>query len=142
MISNNRQQQQSSRCLDFDRLCFWSYYTLLYILEYQRNVYYQGLKVPAIVDLTINLSPADIRKEGSGYDLPLAVGILAAHGKIDDTMLSDFIMVGELGLDGKIKPVSGVLSVAIRAQKDNFKGMIVPQENAREATITFFFILL
>lgn len=93
-----------------------------------------GLKPPT-ADLTINLSPADIRKEGSGYDLPLAVGILAAHGKIDDTMLSDFIMVGELGLDGKIKPVSGVLSVAIRAQKDNFKGMIVPQENAREAAV-------
>ncbi len=93
-----------------------------------------GFKPPT-ADLTINLSPADIRKEGSGYDLPLAVGILAAHGKIDDTMLSDYIMVGELGLDGKIKPVSGVLSVAIRAQKDNFKGMIVPQENAREAAV-------
>ncbi len=93
-----------------------------------------GFKPPT-ADLTINLSPADIRKEGSGYDLPLAVGILAAHGKIDDTMLSDFIMVGELGLDGKIKPVSGVLSVAIRAQKDNFKGMIVPHENAREAAV-------
>ena len=93
-----------------------------------------GFKPPT-ADLTINLSPADIRKEGSGYDLPLAVGILAAHGKIDDTMLSDFVMVGELGLDGKIKPVSGVLSVAIRAQKDNFKGMIVPQENAREAAV-------
>ena len=93
-----------------------------------------GFKPPT-ADLTINLSPADIRKEGSGYDLPLAVGILAAHGKIDDTMLSDYIMVGELGLDGKIKPVSGVLSVAIRAQKDHFKGMIVPQENAREAAV-------
>lgn len=93
-----------------------------------------GFKPPT-ADLTINLSPADIHKEGSGYDLPLAVGILAAHGKIDDTMLSDFIMVGELGLDGKIKPVSGVLSVAIRAQKDHFKGMIVPQENAREAAV-------
>ena len=93
-----------------------------------------GFKPPT-ADLTINLSPADIRKEGSGYDLPLAVGILAAHGKIDDTMLSDYIIVGELGLDGKIKPVSGVLSVAIRAQKDHFKGMIVPQENAREAAV-------
>ena len=93
-----------------------------------------GFKPPT-ADLTINMSPADIRKEGSGYDLPLAVGILAAHGKIDDTMLSDYIMVGELGLDGKIKPVSGVLSVAIRAQKDHFKGMIVPQENAREAAV-------
>lgn len=135
MVRDNRLHKQKSKQYDFDRLCFWSYYTLLYIIEYHRNVYSQELKVPAIVDLTINLSPADIRKEGSGYDLPLAVGILAAHGKIDDTMLSDFIMVGELGLDGKIKPVSGVLSVAIRAQKDNFKGMIVPQENAREAAV-------
>ena len=89
-----------------------------------------GFKPPT-ADLTINLSPADIRKEGSGYDLPLAIGILAAHGKIDDTMLGDYIMVGELGLDGKLKPVSGILSVAIRALKDHFKGLIVPQENAK-----------
>lgn len=93
-----------------------------------------GFKPPT-ADLTINLSPADIRKEGCGYDLPLAIGILAAHGKIDDTMLGDYIMVGELGLDGKLKPVSGILSVAIRALKDHFKGLIVPQENAKEAAV-------
>lgn len=93
-----------------------------------------GFKPPT-ADLTINLSPADIRKEGSGYDLPLAIGILAAHGKIRDTMLGDYIMIGELGLDGKLKPVSGILSVALRAQKDHFKGLIVSQANAREAAV-------
>ena len=90
---------------------------------------------PPTADLTINLSPADIRKEGSGYDLPLAIGILAAHGKISETMLGSYMMIGELGLDGKLKPVSGVLSVAIRARKEKFKGLIVPRENVREAAV-------
>ena len=93
-----------------------------------------GFKPPT-AELTINLSPADIRKEGSGYDLPLAIGILAAHGKVSDVMLSEYMMIGELGLDGKLKPVSGVLSVAIRARKEQFKGLIVPRENAREAAV-------
>ena len=93
-----------------------------------------GFKPPT-ADLTINLSPADIRKEGSGYDLPLAIGILAAHGKISQAMLGDYMMIGELGLDGKLKPVSGVLSVAIRARKEKFKGLIVPAENVREAAV-------
>ena len=93
-----------------------------------------GFKPPT-ADLTINLSPADIRKEGSGYDLPLAIGILAAHGKISESMLGDYMMIGELGLDGKLKPVSGVLSVAIRARKEKFKGLIVPKENVREAAV-------
>ena len=93
-----------------------------------------GFKPPT-ADLTINLSPADLRKEGSGYDLPLAIGILAAHSKISDTMLNDYMMIGELGLDGKLKPVSGVLSVAIRARKEKFKGLIVPRENVREAAV-------
>jgi magnesium chelatase family protein len=93
-----------------------------------------GFKPPT-AEITINLSPADIRKEGSGYDLPLAIGILAAHGKVDDTMLSQFMMIGELGLDGKLKPVAGALPVAIRARKEQFKGLIVPKENAREAAV-------
>ena len=93
-----------------------------------------GFKPPT-ADLTINLSPADIRKEGSGYDLPLAIGILAAHGKVSESKLGDYMMIGELGLDGKLKPVSGVLSVAIRARKEKFKGLIVPQENVREAAV-------
>lgn len=93
------------------------------------------LKVPAVADLTINLSPADIRKEGCGYDLPLAIGILAAYGKVSEDMLSEYMMIGELGLDGKLKPVSGALSVAIRARKEKFKGLIVPKENVREAAV-------
>jgi len=90
---------------------------------------------PPTADLTVNLSPADIRKEGSGYDLPLAIGILAAHGKIGDAMLGDYMMIGELGLDGRLKPVNGVLPVAIRARKEKFKGLIVPRENVREAAV-------
>ena len=93
-----------------------------------------GFKPPT-ADLTINLSPADIRKEGSSYDLPLAVGILAAHGKVSETMLSDYMMIGELGLDGKLKPVSGALSVAIRARQEKFKGLIVPMDNVNEAAV-------
>ncbi len=90
---------------------------------------------PPTADVTINLSPADIRKEGSGYDLPLAIGILAAHGKISESMLGDYMMIGELGLDGKLKPVSGILSVAIRARKEHFKGLIVPRDNISEAAV-------
>ena len=93
-----------------------------------------GLKPPT-ADITINLSPADIRKEGSGYDLPLAIGILAAHGKVSDMLLKDYMMIGELGLDGSLKPVNGILSVAIRARRENFKGLFVPRANAREAAV-------
>ena len=93
-----------------------------------------GFKPPT-AEITINLSPADIRKEGSGYDLPLAIGILAAHGKVDDKLLSQFMMIGELGLDGQLKPVAGALPVAIRARKEQFKGLIVPKGNAREAAV-------
>ena len=93
-----------------------------------------GFKPPT-AEITINLSPADIRKEGSGYDLPLAIGILAAHGKVDDKLLSQFMMIGELGLDGQLKPVAGALPVAIRARKEQYKGLIVPKENAREAAV-------
>ncbi|MBO4892119.1 MAG: YifB family Mg chelatase-like AAA ATPase [Prevotella sp.] len=93
-----------------------------------------GFKPPT-AEITINLSPADIRKEGSGYDLPLAIGILAAHNKVDDNLLSQFMMIGELGLDGQLKPVAGALPVAIRARKEQFKGLIVPKANAREAAV-------
>ena len=93
-----------------------------------------GFKPPT-ADITINLSPADIRKEGSGYDLPLAIGILAAHSKVSETDLSRYMMIGELGLDGQLKPVSGALPVAILARKEKFKGLIVPKANAREAAV-------
>ena len=93
-----------------------------------------GFKPPTAA-ITINLSPADIRKEGSGYDLPLAIGILAAHGKVSETGLSEYMMIGELGLDGSLKPVSGALPVAILARKEKFKGLLVPKANAREAAV-------
>ena len=93
-----------------------------------------GFKMP-VADLTINLSPADIKKEGSGYDLPLAVGILAVNNNIDSSRLSEYMLVGEIGLDGKLQPVRGALPIAIRARKEKFKGLIVPIQNIREAAV-------
>ena len=91
-----------------------------------------GYKAPT-ASLTINLSPADMKKEGSGFDLPMAVGILGADGSIAPERLKDYMLIGELGLDGKIKPVRAVLPIAIRARKEKFKGLIVPKDNVREA---------
>lgn len=93
-----------------------------------------GIKLP-VVDTTINMAPADLRKEGSGYDLPMAIGILAAIGKVKTDMLSNYMIMGELGLDGKIQPIRGALPIAIRARKEGFKGLIVPQQNIREAAV-------
>ena len=93
-----------------------------------------GFKMP-VMDITINLSPADIKKEGSGYDLPLAIGILAANGKVTDDRLGAYMMVGELGLDGSLLPVRGALPIAIKARADHFKGLIVPRQNIREAAV-------
>lgn len=93
-----------------------------------------GYKAPT-ASLTINLSPADMKKEGSGFDLPMAVGILGADGSIAPERLKDYMLIGELGLDGKIKPVRAVLPIAIRARKEKFKGLIVPKDNVREAAV-------
>ena len=93
-----------------------------------------GFKMPTM-DITINLSPADIKKEGSGYDLPLAIGILAASGKVDSDSLNQYMLVGELGLDGRLQPIRGALPIAIRARKEKFKGLIVPQQNIREDAV-------
>ena len=93
-----------------------------------------GLKMP-IKDITINLSPADIKKEGSGYDLPIAISILAASDKVALELLDKFMLVGELGLDGKLMPIKGALPIAIRARKEQFKGLIVPRQNIREAAV-------
>ncbi len=93
-----------------------------------------GFKNPT-ANLTINLSPADLKKEGSGFDLPMAIGILGADGKIDCSRLQEYMLIGELGLDGKIKPVRAVLPIAIRARKEKFKGLIVPKDNIREAAV-------
>jgi len=93
-----------------------------------------GFKTPT-ANITINLSPADLRKEGSGFDLPMAIGILGADSKIECGRLQDYMLIGELGLDGKLKPVRAVLPIAIRARKEKFKGLIVPKDNIREAAV-------
>ena len=85
--------------------------------------------------IVINMAPADIRKEGSSYDLPLAVGILAADEKISSGDLESFVMMVELSLDGTLQPVKGVLPIALRAREEGFKGVIVPAKNAREAGV-------
>lgn len=93
-----------------------------------------GIKFP-VADITVNMAPADLRKEGSSYDLPLAIGILAAIGKVKPDLLSEYMIVGELGLDGMIQPVKGALPISIRARKEKFKGLIVPKQNEREAAV-------
>lgn len=93
-----------------------------------------GYRFP-IADLTVNMAPADLRKEGSGFDLPLAIGILAANGDIQTDLLPQFMMAGELSLDGRLQPIKGALPIAIRARKEKFKGLIVPKQNVREAAV-------
>ncbi|WP_298554035.1 YifB family Mg chelatase-like AAA ATPase [uncultured Parabacteroides sp.] len=85
--------------------------------------------------IVINMAPADIRKEGSSYDLPLAIGILAAAEELDASRLSHYMMMGELSLDGSLKPVKGILPIAVKAREEGFKGFIVPKQNAREAAV-------
>lgn len=86
-------------------------------------------------NVTINMAPADIRKEGTAYDLPLAIGILAATDQLKSENLEKYIIMGELSLDGGIRPIKGVLPIAIQAKKEGFLGMIIPLCNAREAAI-------
>jgi len=85
--------------------------------------------------IVINMAPADIRKEGSAYDLTLAVGILAASEQIIADEVGKYIIMGELSLDGSLQPIKGALPIAIQARKEGFKGFILPKENAREAAI-------
>lgn len=85
--------------------------------------------------IVINMAPADIRKEGSAYDLTLAIGILAASEQIPADDVSKYIIMGELSLDGSLQPIKGALPIAIQAKKEGFKGFILPKENAREAAI-------
>lgn len=93
-----------------------------------------GYALP-IKRITINLSPASIRKTGAGFDLPIAVAILSAIGVIECEKLSSICLCGEIGLDGKIQPINGVLSMAIEAKKQNFEMLIVPKENLLEARL-------
>ena len=81
------------------------------------------------------MAPADVRKEGSAYDLTLAIGILAASDQLKTEVLSQYIVMGEIALDGSLRPIKGALPIAIQALKDGFKGFILPKENAEEAAI-------
>lgn len=93
-----------------------------------------GYKFPH-KQLIINLSPADVRKEGSAYDLPLAIGILAADEAISHEKLEHYMLMGELSLDGSILPIKGALPIAILAREKGYKGFILPEKNAREAAV-------
>ena len=85
--------------------------------------------------ITVNMAPADLKKEGSAYDLTIAMGILAASGQIEPDNVSDYLMMGELSLDGSLQPIKGALPIAIEAREKGFKGFILPEVNAREAAI-------
>ena len=93
-----------------------------------------GYKIPG-KKIIINMSPADLRKEGSAYDLTLAIGILAASDQIKADNLEDFLIMGELSLDGTLQPIKGALPIAIKAREEGFKGFILPKQNAKEAAI-------
>ncbi|MBI1805664.1 MAG: YifB family Mg chelatase-like AAA ATPase [Ignavibacteria bacterium] len=94
-----------------------------------------GFRFPPGQRITVNLAPADIKKEGSAFDLPIAVGILAATGQVLPDILKDFVMLGELALDGTLRPVHGTLPIAVEVRKNGIRGMIVPRENAKEAAM-------
>ncbi len=94
----------------------------------------KGFKYPK-KKVVINMAPADIRKEGSSYDLPIAIGIMAASEQLDASKLDRYIIMGELSLDGGLKPIKGALPIAIKALQEDFAGMILPKENAREAAV-------
>ena len=93
-----------------------------------------GFEIP-LRKITTNLAPADIRKEGSAYDLPMAVGILSSSGQIEGAPLHRFVLVGELALDGALRPVRGVLPMALEARERGIRGMIVPVANGKEAAL-------
>ena len=93
-----------------------------------------GYRMPTS-NIVINMAPADIRKEGSAYDLPLAIGMLAAAETIKPDKLESYLTMGELSLDGSLQPIKGALSIAIKARELGFKGLIVPKQNAREAAV-------
>ncbi len=93
-----------------------------------------GFRIPG-KKITINMAPADLRKEGAAYDLPLALGILVASGQLTTDRLEKHLIMGELSLDGQLKPVKGALSVALNARDCGFKGILLPQGNAAEAAV-------
>lgn len=97
-------------------------------------LHYYNYKIPG-KKIVINMAPADIRKEGSSYDLTIAIGILAASEQINAEKLGDYLIMGELSLDGTLNPIKGVLPIALQAKKEGFRGFILPKANAKEAAI-------
>lgn len=95
---------------------------------------FNGFKFPR-QQVVINMSPADIRKEGSAYDLPLAIGVMAASESVGTQKLNDYILMGELSLDGSILPIKGALPIAVMAKENGYTGLILPLENAKEAAV-------
>ena len=95
---------------------------------------FSGKRLPRM-QVVINMAPADIRKEGSAYDLPLAVAIMAASGQVRSDLLEHYVVMGELSLDGGMKPIKGVLPIAIKAKECGYKGLILPAQNAQEAAV-------
>ncbi|SNR14643.1 YifB family Mg chelatase-like AAA ATPase [Tenacibaculum jejuense] len=93
-----------------------------------------GYRIPG-KKITINMAPADLRKEGSAYDLTLALGILAASQQIKASEINNYLIMGELSLDGSLQPIKGALPIAIKAKEEGFKGFILPEQNAREAAV-------
>ncbi|MBN1482091.1 ATP-binding protein [candidate division KSB1 bacterium] len=100
----------------------------------QAAVKNSGFRFP-IKKITINLAPADVKKEGTAFDLPIAIGILAANGQVNVEKLEDYIIIGELSLDGSLRPAKGVLPIAAQIVKSPAKGIILPAENAKEAAM-------
>ena len=97
-------------------------------------MYNQGYRWPGF-KVVVNMSPADIRKEGSAYDLPIAMGVLVGSKQIIAEDIGSYVLMGEVSLDGTIQPIKGALPIAIQARKEGFKGLLVPAENAKEAAI-------
>ncbi len=93
-----------------------------------------GFNFP-LKQITVNLAPADIKKEGSAFDLPIALGITVAEGIIEPDAVQGFMLSGELSLDGRLKPVKGAISMALKAREKNLRGLILPNENAKEAAV-------
>ena len=93
-----------------------------------------GYSLP-VKKITINMAPADLRKEGSAYDLTLAIGILAASGQIKSDDVHNYLIMGEVSLDGGLQPIKGALSIAIKAKEEGFKGFFLPIQNVKEAAI-------
>ena len=90
---------------------------------------------PCVRKITVNLAPADIRKEGSAFDLPIALGILVASGLIDNERLKKLVILGELSLDGRVKPIRGGLSITPMARENNMEGVLLPVQNAAEVSV-------